>query len=187
MKQAKYILDKDYVIGEVDRRLFGTFVEHLGKVVYDGIYEPDHPLADGQGFRKDVVAAARDANISIARYPGGNFVSGYRWTDGIGPAAQRKRRLNLAWNMIESNAVGIDEFAGWAKKADVELMATVNLGTGTPQEAGEMVEYCNHPEGTYWSDLRRENGCAQPHQIKLWCLGNEMDGEWQVCRLTAEE
>jgi alpha-N-arabinofuranosidase len=187
MKNAKYILDKDYAIDPVDRRLFGSFVEHLGRVVYNGLYEPGHPLADEQGFRQDVLAAVRRAHITGVRYPGGNFVSGYHWTDGIGPRSERKRRLNLAWTTIETNEIGIDEFADWSQKAGVDLLATVNLGTGTPQEAGEMVEYCNHPAGTYWSDLRRANGHAQPHAIKLWYLGNEMDGEWQIGRLTAED
>lgn len=184
LKTAKYILDKDYVIGEVDKRLFGSFVEHLRRVVYNGLYEPGHPLSDEQGFRKDVIETVRQANISVIRYPGGNFVSGYQWTDGIGPLSERKRRLNLAWSSIETNEIGIDEFSDWVKKANVDLMATVNLGTGTPQDAGEMVEYCNHPSGTYWSDLRRKNGHPDPHRIKLWCLGNEMDGEWQIGNLS---
>ena len=187
MKKASYILDKDYVIGEVDKRLYGSFVEHMRRVVYNGLYEPGHPLADEQGFRKDVIETVQQANISIMRYPGGNFVSGYHWTDGIGPVNKRKRRLDLAWSAIETNEVGIDEFADWVKKANVELMASVNLGTGTPQEAGDMVEYCNHPSGTYWSDLRREYGHSDPFKIKLWCLGNEMDGEWQIGRMTPED
>jgi len=187
MKSAKYILDKDYVIGNVDKRLYGSFVEHLRRVVYNGLYEPGHPLSDEQGFRKDVIETVKQAHISVVRYPGGNFVSGYRWTDGIGPVSQRKRRLDLAWSTIETNEVGIDEFADWVKKANVELMASVNLGTGTPQEAGEMVEYCNHPSGTYWSDLRREYGHPDPHNINLWCLGNEMDGEWQIGRMPPKD
>jgi alpha-L-arabinofuranosidase len=187
MKSAKYILDKDYRIGEVDRRLFGSFVEHIHNVIYDGIYEPGHPQSDEQGFRKDVIAATKQANVTHVRYPGGNFVSGYHWTDGIGPVAERKTRLNLAWNILEPNKVGIDEFADWAKKAHVEVTATVNLGTGTPQEAGEMVEYCNYPSGTYWSDLRRKNGHVNPYRFKLWCLGNEMDGPWQIGKLSPED
>jgi alpha-N-arabinofuranosidase len=156
-------------------------------VVYNGLYEPGHPLADEQGFRKDVIAAVREAGITGVRYPGGNFVSGYRWTDGIGPRAERKRRLNLAWRTVETNEIGTDEFADWCRKAGVELQLTANLGTGSPQEAGELVEYCNHPAGTYWSDLRRANGHADPHNVRLWYLGNEMDGEWQIGRLSPEE
>ena len=187
MKQAKYVLDKDYRIGEVDRRLFGSFVEHLRRVVYNGIYEPGHSEADEQGFRKDVIELVRQSNISIVRYPGGNFVSGYNWTDGIGPVKGRKSRLDLAWAATETNEFGIDEFADWAKKTGVEFMASVNLGTDTPKEAGDMIEYCNHPSGSYWSDLRRKYGHEQPHNIKLWCLGNEMDGEWQIGKLSPED
>lgn len=187
MKQAKYILDKDYKIGTVDPHLFGSFIEHLGRAVYTGIYEPGHPMADEQGFRKDVLELVKDLQVSIVRYPGGNFVSGYNWTDGIGPVKDRPRRLELAWRSIETNEIGIDEFADWAKKANTQVMAAVNLGTGTPAEAGYMVEYCNHPSGTYWSDLRRKNGHEQPHNIKVWCLGNEMDGPWQICHLSAED
>lgn len=186
LKYATYIADRDYTIGEIDRRLFGSFVEHFDRIVYNGLLEPEHPLADEQGFRKDVIETVREAGISAVRYPGGNFVSGYSWTDGIGPVENRKRRLNLAWNMVETNRMGTDEFADWCRKADVGFMATVNLGTGTPREAGEMVEYCNHPGGTYWSDLRKSNGHPNPHNIRLWYLGNEMDGEWQIGQTTAE-
>lgn len=187
MKQAKCIVDKDYIIGDVDPKLFGSFIEHLGRAVYTGIYEPGHPLADGQGFRKDVLELVRQLDVPIVRYPGGNFVSGYNWTDGIGPKKDRPRRLDYAWLSVETNEVGIDEFVDWCKKADTQVMAAVNLGTGTPQDAGYMMEYCNHPSGTYWSDLRRKNGHQQPYNIKTWCLGNEMDGHWQTCGLTAEE
>lgn len=180
MKKAKFTADRAYTIGEVDRRLFGSFAEHLGRTIYNGIFEPGHLLADEQGFRKDVIQYVKEANITVVRYPGGNFVSGYQWTDGIGPLEDRPKKLELAWSTIESNRIGIDEFADWCKKANVELMATVNLGTGLTREAGNMLEYCNFPAGTYWSDLRRKNGHINPHNIKLWCLGNEMDGEWQI-------
>lgn len=187
MKNGKCIVDKDYIIGEVSPKVFGSFIEHLGRAVYTGIYEPDHPLADAQGFRKDVLDLVKQLNVPIVRYPGGNFVSGYNWTDGIGPKKDRPRRLDYAWMSIETNEIGIDEFADWCRKANTEVMAAVNLGTGTPQDAGYMTEYCNFPQGTYWSDLRRKNGHEQPHNIKTWCLGNEMDGPWQTCSLTAEE
>lgn len=187
VKQATYILDKDYAIGEVDKRLFGSFVEHLGRTVYNGIYEPGHALSDEQGFRNDVIDCVKEANISLVRYPGGNFVSGYDWTDGIGPVEKRPKRLDLAWSAVETNRVGIDEFADWTRKAGVELMAAVNLGTGTPREAGNLIEYCNHPSGSSWSDLRRANGHEKPHGIRLWCLGNEMDGEWQIGALGPDD
>lgn len=187
MKQGKIILDRDYTIGRIDKRLFGSFVEHMGRAVYTGIYEPAHPLADEQGFREDVLSFIKDLEVPVVRYPGGNFVSGYKWTDGIGKKEERPKRLELAWKTIETNEMGIDEFADWAKKANTSIMAAVNLGTGTPQEAGEMVEYCNHPSGSYWSDKRVENGHKDPHDVRIWCLGNEMDGDWQICHLTADE
>lgn len=187
MKKAKLILDKDYSIGYVDKRLYGSFIEHLGRAVYSGIYEPGHPEADEQGFRKDIIELVKQLNVPIIRYPGGNFVSGYNWTDGIGPIKERPTRLDLAWQSIETNEVGIDEFADWCRKANSKVMAAVNLGTGSPQDAGYMLEYCNHPGGTYWSDLRKKNGRPDPHNIKVWCLGNEMDGPWQIGHLSAED
>lgn len=186
-KKATLILDRDFKIAEVDRRLFGSFVEHLGRTLRGGIYEPDHPLADEKGFRTDVMALIREAGISVVRYPGGNFVSGYDWKDGIGPRAKRPKRLDLAWFSIEDNAFGMDEFADWSRKAGTEFMAAVNLGTGTAREAGELLEYCNHPSGTQWSDLRAKYGHPEPHAIKLWCLGNEVDGPWQIAAMTADE
>jgi len=187
MKEARCILDKDYVIGEPNHWLAGSFVEHLGRVTYGGIYEPTHPMADEYGFRRDVIEAVKELGISMVRYPGGNFVSGYKWTDGIGPKDKRPKKLDLAWKNIEPNEVGIDEFVEWKNKVGTETMIVVNLGTGTPQEAADLVEYCNYPSGTYWSDLRRQYGHEQPYNIKLWGLGNEMDGPWQICALSAED
>ncbi len=187
MKNTRCIIDKDFVISEIDDNIYGSFIEHLGRAVYEGIYEPDHPTADEDGFRKDVLELINQLFVPIVRYPGGNFVSSYDWTDGIGPKEERPRKLDLAWKSFETNQVGINEFADWAKKANTEIMAAVNLGTGTPMEAGNMLEYCNFPSGSYWSDLRIKHGYKEPHNIKVWCLGNEMDGPWQICRLTAEE
>lgn len=185
--KTKVIISKDFKIGEVDKNLFSSFVEHLGRAVYTGIYEPGHAVADEQGFRKDVIDLVRDLNVSLVRYPGGNFLSGYNWKDGIGPKESRPRRLDRAWHTIESNQIGIDEFFDWTKKSGTEVMGAVNMGTGTPQDAGDLVEYCNFDSGTYWSDLRRKNGHEKPYGIKTWCVGNEMDGPWQICHLTAEE
>ena len=184
---TKVIISKDFKIGEVDKNLFSSFVEHLGRAVYTGIYEPGHSCADEQGFRKDVIDLVRDLNVSLVRYPGGNFLSGYNWKDGIGPKEKRPRRLDRAWHTIESNQVGIDEFYDWSKKSGTEIMGAVNMGTGTPQDAGDLVEYCNFESGTYWSDLRRKNGHDKPYGIKTWCIGNEMDGPWQICHLTADD
>ena len=152
-KKAKLILDKDYVISEVDKRVFGSFVEHLGRCVYTGIYEPGHPLADEQGFRKDVLDLVRKLDVPVVRYPGGNYVSGFRWEDAIGPVEDRPRRMDLAWKTTEPNAVGIHEFAAWAKKANSSVMYSVNLGTRGPQDAQRLVDYANHPSGTALSDL----------------------------------
>lgn len=178
---------KERTIGSISKNLFGSFLEHIGRAIYTGIYEPDHPMADEDGFRTDVLQIVKDLGVPLVRYPGGNFVSGYRWQDGIGPRADRPKRLELAWKSIESNQVGIDEFALWAKKAGCEIMAAVNLGTAGPQEAADLVEYCNFKGGTYWSDLRKKNGGDEPYKIPIWCIGNEMDGDWQMGHLTAHE
>ena len=185
--KVKLIADKDYTIGEVSPRLFGSFIEHLGRAVYGGVYEPGHPTADDQGFRQDVLALVKELGVPIVRYPGGNFVSGYRWQDGTGPRSLRPRRQELAWNSIETNEVGIDEFQEWARRAGSEVMMAVNLGTGTAAEARDLVEYCNFPGGTALSDRRRANGFEKPFGIRTWCLGNEMDGPWQMGHRTAEE
>ena len=183
--KSKVTFVKEFRIGEVDGNLFSSFIEHLGRAVYTGIYEPGHPTADSQGFRGDVINLVKDLNVALVRYPGGNFLSGYNWKDGIGPKDKRPVRLDRAWHTIEPNEVGIDEFVDWAKKSGTEVLAAVNMGTGTPQDAGDMVEYCNYPGGTYWSDLRIANGHKDPHNIKYWCVGNEMDGPWQICHLDA--
>lgn len=187
MSTISMTVEKQFTLAEVDDRLFSSFLEHLGRAVYTGIYEPGHATADEQGFRKDVIELVRDLGVNLVRYPGGNFLSGYEWTDGIGPRDKRPSRLDLAWRTIEPNQVGIDEFVDWAKKANVGVMAAVNMGTGTPKAAGEMLEYCNFRGGTYWSDLRKKNGHAEPYGIKTWCIGNEMDGPWQICHLDAAD
>ena len=185
--QAKLTIDRDFTLGKIDERIYGSFIEHLGRAVYTGIFEPGHDTADEQGFRRDIMDLIRRLNIPIIRYPGGNFVSGYRWTDGIGPRESRPKRLDYAWASLEPNQFGIDEFADWCKKAGTTAMVAVNLGTGTPQQAADMVEYCNFKGGTYWSDLRIKNGHKEPHNFRVWCLGNEMDGPWQTGAKTADE
>lgn len=178
---------KEFELGNVDKNLFSSFIEHLGRAVYTGIYEPGHPLADEQGFRKDVIEMVKDLKVSLVRYPGGNFLSGYNWKDGIGPKDKRPVRLDRAWHTIEPNEIGIDEFFDWTKKSGTEIMGAVNMGTGSIQDAGDLVEYCNFPGETYWSDLRKANGHADPLNIKTWCIGNEMDGPWQIGHLTADD
>jgi alpha-N-arabinofuranosidase len=184
---ARLVVDPAFTVAEVDRRLFGSFVEHMGRCVYTGVFEPDHPSATPEGFRGDVLELTRELGVSVVRYPGGNFVSSYRWEDGVGPVDERPVRLDLAWRGVEPNAMGLNEFMQWARLADVEPMMAVNLGTRGVQEALDLLEYCNHPEGTYWSDLRRSHGVKEPHDIRLWCLGNELDGPWQMGQKTATE
>jgi alpha-L-arabinofuranosidase len=187
MKNASMVLDPRFTLAEVDRRLFGSFVEHMGRCVYTGIFEPDHPTADGSGFRGDVLELVRELGPTLVRYPGGNFVSSYRWEDGVGPVEERPARLDLAWRALEPNTVGLNEFLQWAGTAGIDPMMAVNLGTRGVQEACDLLEYSNHPGGTYFSDLRRSHGVKDPHDVKLWCLGNELDGPWQVGQKTAHE
>ncbi|WP_324012762.1 alpha-N-arabinofuranosidase [Microbacterium sp. JZ37] len=187
MTRARITIDRDFTIADVPRRLFGSFVEHMGRCVYTGIFEPGHPQADERGFRRDVLQLVKELGPTVVRYPGGNFVSGYLWEDGVGPVDQRPRRLDGAWHTIETNAFGLHEFVEWADEAGVEVMEAVNLGTRGVEEARALVEYANHPGGTYWSDLRRRNGAADPFDIRLWCLGNELDGPWQIGHKTAHE
>ncbi|MGO4373339.1 alpha-N-arabinofuranosidase, partial [Paenibacillus sp. MCAF20] len=185
--KATMIVDKDFIVGEVDKRIYGSFIEHLGRAVYGGIYEADHPTADEQGFRSDVIELVRGLDVPIVRYPGGNFVSGYNWEDGVGPLDQRPRRLELAWRTIEPNWIGFNEFMDWCKKVGTDAMMAVNLGTRGIDEARNLIEYSNHKSGSYWSDLRISHGYKDPHNVKTWCLGNEMDGPWQIGHKTAYE
>lgn len=185
--KASIRLDLDYHIGEIDRRIFSGFLEHLGRAVYEGIYDPVSDLSDANGFRTDVAEALRKLNMPYMRYPGGNFVSNYDWRDGVGPQDERPVRADFAWKSIEPNVFGVDEFVRWCRWMDIEPMMAVNLGTLGPREAAELVEYCNLPGGTFWSDARRQNVSSDPHGIKLWCLGNEMDGPWQAGHCSAEE
>ena len=180
MRKARVLVDSDFAIGHTDPRLFGAFVEHLGRCVYGGIYEPGHPTADEKGFRTDVLALVKELGPTIIRYPGGNFVSGYNWEDGVGPVERRPARLDLAWFSTEPNTFGTNEFLDWCKAAEVEPMLAVNLGTRDGDAARNLVEYCNHRSGSAWSDLRRSHGWNEPHNVRFWCLGNEMDGPWQM-------
>lgn len=185
--QVSLALDPASKIAPVNRLTFGSFVEHMGRCVYTGIYEPDHPAADEDGFRRDVLELTRELGVTLVRYPGGNFVSSYRWEDGVGPRELRPRRLDLAWGSIETNQFGLDDFVRWAARARVEPMIAINLGTRGIQEAADLIEYANVPGGTTLSDLRVANGASRPHGIRMWCLGNEIDGPWQVGHKTARE
>jgi alpha-N-arabinofuranosidase len=185
--KARMTLDREFTIGRTDPRIYGSFIEHVGRAVYGGIFEPGHPAADADGFRTDVLELVKELRVPFIRYPGGNFVSGYDWQDGVGPVEKRPRKRDLAWRVVEPNTIGVNEFARWAGKAGAEVNMSVNLGTRGPEEARSLVEYCNGAPGTFWSDLRVSHGIRSPHGIRTWCLGNEMDGPWQICRKTAEE
>ena len=177
---VKLVLDREYELSKVDDRIFGSFIEHLGRAVYDGIYQPENSLSDGMGFRRDVIDFVKDLQVPIIRFPGGNFVSGFRWEDSVGPRSQRPERLDLAWRSTESNQIGINEFSKWAMKVKSSVMMTVILGTRGIQDACNLLEYCNQVSGTEYSDLRIAHGDRDPYGIKVWCLGNEMDGPWQI-------
>lgn len=185
--KARIVVNKAFVKGEIDKRIYGSFVEHMGRVVYSGIYEPGHESADEDGFRKDVLEKVKEMGVTAVRYPGGNFVSCYDWRDGVGPVEERPRRLEIAWRSIETNEIGTNEFMKWAQKAGIEPVFAVNLGTKGIENAVSLVEYCNMKEGTYYSDWRRQHGVEHPYGIRTWCLGNEMDGDWQIGHKTAGE
>ncbi|GAA2111996.1 alpha-N-arabinofuranosidase [Microlunatus panaciterrae] len=187
MSKAHLTLDPAFVVGPINRNLFGSFVEHLGRCVYDGLYEPGHPSADEEGFRTDVIELVKELGVSTVRYPGGNFVSGFRWEDSVGPREQRPRRLDLAWHSTETNEIGLHEFASWLSKINSELMLAVNLGTRGTLEALDLLEYANIPGGSALSEQRIANGRTDPFGIKIWCLGNEMDGPWQLGHRSAED
>src|SRR5437762_777304 len=184
---SRIFIDPRRTIAPLDRNVFGSFLEHLGRAIYEGIYEPGSKLSDPNGFRKDVMEEISKLGVPIIRYPGGNFVSGYNWMDGVGPKQDRPRVLDKAWNSMNSNQFGTNEFMQWCKAAGTEPLMGLNLGTGTTEQAAALVEYCNVDRGTKWSDLRRKHGYAEPYNVTHWCLGNEMDGRWQIGNMTAAE
>jgi alpha-N-arabinofuranosidase len=185
--EARIKIDTDRRIGEVNPHLFGNFSEHLGRVIYGGIYEEGSRLSDAQGYRKDTMQAVRDLGVSILRWPGGNFVSGYHWVDGIGPKDQRPVRPDYAWGGVESNRFGTDEFLQYCDRIGVEPYICINAGLGTIDEARNWVEYCNGDRNTYWANQRRKNGHEKPYGVKFWGLGNELDGPWQMGAKSAED
>lgn len=185
--KATIYADPLYKIAEIDKRIYSSFIEHLGRAVYDGIYNPNHVTADTYGFREDVKSVIKELQVPLIRYPGGNFVSGFKWEDSVGLRSERPKRLDLAWRTLETNQVGLNEFYHWCKDINSEVMLAVNLGTRGIEDACNLLEYCNHPGGTYFSNLRISHGAKEPYDIKIWCLGNEMDGEWQIGHKTADE
>jgi alpha-N-arabinofuranosidase len=183
--KAQVFIDRNRTIAPISPLLFGGFAEHMGRCVYEGIYDPKSPQSDERGFRKDVLAALRDQAYSVIRYPGGNFLSGYNWLDGVGPKEQRPRVRELAWQSLETNQFGANEFVEFCASINAAPMLGVNVGTGTIRSASDLVEYCNAPGGTRWSDLRASHGYRDPHNVRYWCVGNEMDGPWQIGHLDA--
>jgi alpha-N-arabinofuranosidase len=184
---TRVIVDSSREIAPIDHHLFGSFLEHLGRAIYEGIYEPGSKFADANGFRTDVIKEVRELGVPIVRYPGGNFVSGYHWLDGVGPKDKRPTVLDRAWNTLEPNQFGTNEFVTWAHLAGTEPLMGLNFGTGSAEDAAALVEYCNVAKGTKWSELRRSHGYEQPHNVKFWCVGNEMDGPWQIGHMPARE
>jgi alpha-N-arabinofuranosidase len=184
---TRVVIDSERQIGTVSPRLYGSFLEHLGRAIYEGIYEPGSKFADANGFRMDVMKEVRDLGVPIVRYPGGNFVSGYHWLNGVGPKKDRPTVLDRAWNTLETNQFGTNEFITWARAVGTEPLFGLNFGTGSAEDAAALVEYCNWPSGTKWSDLRRTHGYEKPHNVKYWCVGNEMDGPWQIGHMPARE
>jgi alpha-L-arabinofuranosidase len=182
---ARAVINQARYTSELDRRLLGAFLEHLGRAIYTGVYEPESKLADAKGFRTDVIKEIKELAVPIMRYPGGNFVSGYNWLDGVGPKNQRPTVLERAWNSIETNQFGTNDFIDWCKLVGTEPLLGMNYGTGSAEMAVAYVEYCNVEKGTKWSELRRSHGYEAPHDVRYWCLGNEMDGPWQIGHMPA--
>ena len=187
MKEFTLLINKNIQVGKIENGMFSSFIEHLGRAIYGGMYQPDHPSADEDGFRKDVIEVIKPLNLNLIRYPGGNFVSGYFWEDGIGPVEKRPQKIDHAWHSIEPNIIGTDEFMKWAKKVNVSPMMALNLGSGTIESARNLVEYCNANDRSKYANLRRQNGHNEPYNIIYWCLGNEMDGDWQIGHMSVED
>lgn len=187
MKKSKIMLDKTFCRQKpVDDRVFSAFVEHMRNVIYKGIYNPDHPTSDENGFRQDVIELVKDLDLTAIRYPGGNFICSYNWEDTVGPIERRPVRRDLAWGDKEPNIVGPAEFEKWLEKINSKLIMAVNLSTRDAVAAANEVEYFNYPEGTYYSELRKEHGHPQPYDVRVWCVGNEVDGPWNIGRKRAE-
>ena len=180
-------IDLDRTVGRIDPKIYGNFIEHLGRCIYGGVWDFGSPLSNADGIRTDVLDLTRKLNVGILRWPGGNFVSGYHWMDGIGPKTGRPKRIDLAWGAVENNQVGTDEYIRYCRLLGTEPYITVNMGTGSWDEARDWVEYCNRDSGTTLAEMRKRNGSAKPYGVKYWALGNEMDGEWQMGHRNADD
>lgn len=187
MTTGKICIDKNLIrTAPVNDRFFSAFIEHLGNVIYNGIYNPSHPTANADGFREDVIELVKELRLSGIRYPGGNFICSYNWEDTVGAVEKRPVRADLAWRQKETNEVGLAEFEKWVQAVGSELIMAVNMSTRGAVDAANLVEYCNHPAGTYYSELRKAHGHAEPYGVKVWCVGNEVDGPWNIGMKTAE-
>lgn len=184
---TRVVIDSTRQIAPINPHIYGSFLEHLGRAIYEGIYDPHSKFADSNGFRTDVMAEVKQLGVPIIRYPGGNFVSGYHWLDGVGPKKNRPTVLDRAWNTLEPNQFGTDDFITWAREVGAEPLFGLNFGTASAEDAAALVEYCNVEKGTKWSELRRSHGYEQPHNVKFWCVGNEMDGPWQIGHMDARD
>nr|WP_319997724.1 alpha-L-arabinofuranosidase C-terminal domain-containing protein [uncultured Draconibacterium sp.] len=186
-QNARIKIDTDRQIDTVDPNIYSAFVEPIRTVVYGSIYDPESPFADENGFRQDFIDLLKELNVRSVRWPGGNFVSGYNWEDGIGPKDQRPAKMDLAWKQIESNQMGTDEYAKFCSLIGADNFLCVNGGTGTLDDARNWVEYCNGEVGTYYADLRIKYGNEKPFNVKYVGLGNEVDGPWQMGQKSAED
>jgi alpha-N-arabinofuranosidase len=184
---TKTFVDLNDEIGHLSPMVFSHFIEHMHRCMYGGVYEEGSPRSDERGIRQDVFEAAKALKMGNLRWPGGNFVSGYHWEDGIGPKENRPARMELAWHGIESNQFGTDEFIQYCRGLGTEPHICINLGTGTLDEARNWVEYCNGTKDTYYTNLRRKNGHPEPYNVKYWGLGNEMHGAWQQSTRSAPD
>ncbi len=187
MYKAKILIDKVNIVGDIDPNIYGSFIEHTGKCVYDGVYNPEAKNADENGFNKDVIEAYKEMKLPIVRYPGGSYVATWDWRESIGPKSERKTMYNLPWHEIEPNTFGIGEAVKWARKVGCEIMMCLNISTMSLLDNLRLLEYCNFPKGTYYSDLRRSHGYEEPFNIKYWSMGNEPDGWWQINLETEDE
>jgi len=179
--KSKGFIDVSATLGRLDKRCYGQFIEHLGKCIYGGVWVgEDSHIPNFKGFRLDVLRAVRELKPCIIRWPGGNFSSGYHWLDGVGPRDRRPKRFDMAWGAEEPNTFGTDEFLEWCRLVNAEPFIVVNAGNGTPEEAARWVEYCNSKADTYYASLRHRYGRQDPYEVKIWGIGNELYGKWQI-------
>ncbi|WP_276357651.1 alpha-N-arabinofuranosidase [Cohnella caldifontis] len=185
MKEIQLIIDPARVIGRRDPRIYGHFIEHFHNQIYGGIFHPDSPLSDENGFRKDVLEAWKRIKPPVIRWPGGCFVSAYHWKDGVGP--ERQPHFDKAWRVEDSNAFGTDEFIALCRKLESEPYICTNAGTGTSEEMSDWVEYCNLRKEGKWAKLRISGGHEEPHRVRYWSIGNENYLPGEMGAKTAEE